>query len=407
MKVEKKLAFFIMLFASFQAIAQSNSRISELIDQIRKGPSLYRTDEAVLASGTINPSGSVHAASGPESKAAIKQSIRAAVLLGDMGNDAKEAVATLIEMFPVAEHVAVINNAQYGPGMGSFEDWVQTYVVSQKNKFILEAPFIEYNTLTRCEKWVEASASTTVKQQRKVGTRIVEAQVDIYVTLRINAAACALSRITGYDVGNTRESWRDWYDRNGALNGYVSSTPAPAASEPLKSQTQVESAFPVVDYTTGLRYQITLTTGDVVVGIVDAVDDNSVTIKIDDGGRYNYQKSFIRNRTLLSVVSPATTVSRQDASARAQSQTSDGSIPYEKLLDMSYSGKTMEVTIKNGSKFIGTLGVVDVSILRINVEGTEMPISRSVISRIAPAAEKAPQPKGQDSTASTATPSYW
>jgi hypothetical protein len=336
----------------------------------------------------------IAAATGPEAFAAVKQSLRAAISLGEMGDKARDAVATLIEMFPQAEHAVVINNAQYGPGMGGFEDWVQTYVVSEKNKFVMSSPFLEYNTLSKCEKWVEASATTDVHQRRMAGSRVVEAMTDIYITLRINAAACALFQITGNDAGNTRESWRQWYDRTGAASGYRESSPGTDVA-PIKVTTV--SAFPIVDYTPGLRYQIELTTGDKVTGVIETVDDNSVTVKIDDGGRYNYQKSFIRNYVLLST---ATQYSPQPAPA-PQSSASSSWVPYEKLLDLSYSGKLMEVAISNGSVFTGTLGVVDANILHLNVNGSEMPFSRSVIIRISVAEPVTPKSPEAPSTAPT------
>jgi hypothetical protein len=369
-------AVFVAVAIVFLANAQDSGRVKEFIDVIRKGPSLYRTDQAALVLGHVNPLGGVAAATGPDALAAVKQSLRAAISLGDLGDKARDAVATLIEMFPQAEHAVVISNAQYGQGMGGFEDWVQTYVVSEKNKFVMSSPFLEYNTLSKCEKWVEASATTDVHQRRMAGGRIIEAVTDIYITLRINAAACALSQITGYDAGTTRESWRTWFERTGAVSGYGASLAAEPVA-PVKVTTV--SAFPIVDYTPGLRYQIELTTGDRVTGIVETVDDSSVTVKIDDGGRYNYQKSFIRNRIPLSSMNQ---YSPQPPAAPAAAPVSSMSVPYEKLLDFSYSGKMMEVVISNGSVFTGTLGVVDANVLHLNVNGSEMPFSRSVIIRI-------------------------
>jgi small nuclear ribonucleoprotein (snRNP)-like protein len=260
-------------------------------------------------------------------------------------------------------------------------------VVSEKNKFVMSSPFLEYQTLSKCEKWVESSATTDVHQRRLAGGRIIEAVTDIYITLRVNAAACALFQITGYDAGNTRESWRKWYDHAGATSGF-GLTAAGAPVEPVKVTTV--SAFPIVDYTPGLRYQIELTTGDKVLGIVESVDENSVTVKIDDGGRYNYQKSFIRNRILLSNMNQYSA----QPSAASRAPVSSLWVPYEKLLDLSYSGKMMEVVISNGSVFSGTLGVVDANVLHLNVNGSEMPFSRSVIIRISviePPVQKAPE----------------
>jgi hypothetical protein len=399
------IPFMVMCLSAASVVAQDSSRVKELTDIIRKGPSLYRTDEAVQALGRMNPSGGVAAVTGPEALAAIKQSLRAAISLGDMGDKARDAVATLVEMFPQAEHAVVISNAQYGPGMGGFDDWVQTYVVSEKNKFVMSSPFMEYHTLSKCEKWVEASATTDIHQRRMAGSRMIEAVTDIYITLRINAAVCALAQITGADAGTTRESWRKWFDRMGAASGFGSvSTPAPAAQvAPVKVTTV--SAFPIVDYTPGLRYQIELTTGDRVTGVVETVDDNSVTVKVDDGGRYNYQKSFIRNRILLSSVNPDY-VQQPAAAPAAAAPVSSFAVPYEKLLDFSYSGKMMQVVLSSGAVFTGTLGVVDANVLHLNVDGAEMPIYRSVILRIS-VAEPLPPKAPESNSAPSDAPTPW
>jgi small nuclear ribonucleoprotein (snRNP)-like protein len=407
-----RLAVFFMsvCVCAFCVRAQGSDKVRELTDIIRKGPSLYRTEGAAQALGHINSAGGVAAATGPDALAAIKQSLRAAISLGDMGEKAKDAVSTLIEMFPQAEHAVVIYNAQYGPGMGGFDDWVQTYVVSEKNKFVMGTPLMEYHTLSKCEKWVEASASTDIHQRRMAGSRIISAIADIYITLRINAAVCALAQITGYDAGNTRESWRKWYSTYGASSGYGATTyqASPAGQPSPQVKVTTISAFPIVDYTPGLRYQIELTTGDRVTGIVETVDENSITVKIDDGGRYNYQKSFIRNRILLSNVNQYYPQTSAPVSAPVTSSPSSSlQIPYEKLLDFTYSGKLMQVVLNNGSAYIGTLGVVDATLLHLNVDGAEMPIYRSVILRISviePPAPKAPAPAPADAPSDAPKP---
>jgi hypothetical protein len=93
-----------------------------------------------------------------------------------------------------------------------------------------------------------------------------------------------------------------------------------------------------------------------------------------------YNKSFVSSRVMVSL--PPAVQSTAPSQAQPYSAPAGGSIPYESLLDFSYSGKMMEVVIKNGSVFRGTLGVVDASLLHINVDGTEIPLSRSVIIRI-------------------------
>jgi hypothetical protein len=234
------------------------------------------------------------------------------------------------------------------------------------------------------------------------GSKIVEANADIYVTIRINAAACALSRITGTDAGRTRESWRSWYAQN-------SGAPAPAglSAAPVKITVVNTPANPPNVYVVGARYQISLTTGDVVSGIIESSDDASFTIRVDGGGRYSYDKSFVKSQLMLSA--PAYQAASAAPAPAVAPAPAPGSVPYEDLMNFSYSGRTMEVVMLNGTVMRGALGVVDASILHLTVDGAEIPISRSLIARVsvvvdpadtrstdrpsaAPAENSAPQP---------------
>jgi len=398
-------SFFFSLLISFvfPAFASDADRVKQLIDIIRKGPSLYRTQEAAAAYVRFNPQGAAPAVTDEASLAAVKQSIRAAISLSDMGSAAKEAVPALIEMFPRAEHVALIANAQYGPGVGKFEDWVQTYVMSAKNKFVLSSPFIEYQTLSRCEQFVETSVFTDVRNKRMSGQRIVEALADIYVVLRINAAACALSSITGVSPGTTPEAWRSWY-----ASIQVSAAPAPAApASPTAKVTYITTpANPPPDYIVGGRYQIRLSTGDIIVGTLEGADESSITFRIDNGGRYIYEKSFVRDRTLISAPYAVQPSPAAPAASYVQPAGSS-SISYEELMNLTYSGKTMEVYLQNGSVLRGTLGVVDASILHLNVDGAEMPVSRSVILRISLVPDGADTKPANKPAGSSGGPTPW
>jgi small nuclear ribonucleoprotein (snRNP)-like protein len=397
------LLSLVLIVNNSSVSASDADRVKQLIDIIRKGPSLYRTQEAAAAYVRFNPQGAAPAVTDDASFAAIKQSIRAAINLSDMGSAAKEAVPALIEMFPRAEHVALIANAQYGPGVGKFEDWVQTYVLSAKNKFVLSSPFIEYQTLSRCEQFVEASAFTDIRNKRMSGQRIVEALADIYVVLRINAAACALSSITGVSPGTTPEAWRSSY-----ASIQVSAAPAPVAPVvPSNKVTIITTpANPPPDYVIGGRYQIRLSTGDVIVGTLEGADESSITFRMDNGGRYIYEKSFVRDRTLISA--PYSIQPSQPATTSTYMQPArSSSISYEELMNLTYSGKMMEVYLQNGSVLRGTLGVVDASILHLNVEGVEMPVLRSVILRISHIPDPTETKPANNPAGSSGGPTPW
>ena len=394
-----RTCLFCAALLSFFAVARASDadRIAQLIDIVKNGPSLYRTPEAAAASEKYSPQGTIPAVSSADGLAAIKQSLRAAIELGDFGDKAKDAVPTLIEVFPQAEYLSVIANVQFASGMGFFDDWVQTYVISAKNKFLLSSAFVEYQTLSRCEQFVEAMGTTDIHQKRLVGSKIVEASADIYVTIRINAAACALAKITGVEAGSTKEAWRMWYSRSTAPAA------SPAQSQAVQTKITVVNtpANPPSDYVTGARYQIALTTGDVMTGVIESSDNESFTVRVDGGGRYNYPKSFVKNLSLLSPPEYQTAPAQPQVAPYAGSP---ASIPYQDLLNFSYSGRTMEVVMANGTVMRGALGVVDANMLHITVDGTEMPISRSLIVRISLVQDPA-DTRSTDKPAQSAEPS--
>jgi len=239
--------------------------------------------------------------------------------------------------------------------------------------------------------------TTDIHQKRLVGSKIVEASADIYVTIRINAAACALAKITGVEAGSTKEAWRMWYSRSTAPAA------SPAQSQAVQTKITVVNtpANPPSDYVTGARYQIALTTGDVMTGVIESSDNESFTVRVDGGGRYNYPKSFVKNLSLLSPPEYQTAPAQPQVAPYAGSP---ASIPYQDLLNFSYSGRTMEVVMANGTVMRGALGVVDANMLHITVDGTEMPISRSLIVRISLVQDPA-DTRSTDKPAQSAEPS--
>jgi hypothetical protein len=395
------MGLLLALALSFAApaVASDADRIQQLIDIIKNGPSLYRSPEAASAYAKFNQQGGIPAVSTADGLIAIKQSLRAAISLGDFGDKANSAVPTLIEVFPQAEYVSVVTNAQFSPGMGPFDDWVQTYVISAKSKFLLAAPLVDYQTLSRCEQFVEAFGNTDIHQKRMTGNKMVEANVDIYVTIRVNAAACALSKITGVDAGKTRDSWRTWHAQSTGGSTQVSGQPVQ-----VKVTVVNTPANPPADYVPGARYQISLTTGDVVTGVVESSDETSFTLRIENGARYSYEKSFVKNRVMLSA-SPYQTAPAPSTYAPATSAGA-GSVPYEDLMTFAYSGRTMEVVMVNGTVMKGALGVVDASILHLTVDGTEMPISRSLILRVSVVPDPA-SARPADKPAADPSPAPW
>jgi hypothetical protein len=336
--------------------------VQQLIGVILGGPSLYRTPEAVDYFSRMQPN---TIGSDVQQREAAIRSLRAAIRLGEMGDRAKAAIPGLIDMFPQLEHVVAKRGVHYTKGNGTMEDWVQTFLVTEKNKFSFSSPFIEYASISKCENWMEATPVTTMlSKQLGSGGRIIDAVADIIIILRVNAGACALGRITGTDAGNTREEWKRWWQQNG---GGTYQAAAPTAT-PQKS-----GKFSNI--TVGGKYKIYLVTGDTLAGTVTMVDDTSIVFNTEGQRPYTFRTVLIDKYEVLS--SPVQSSVQQAAPVSGITL-----ISCEDLFAGSMKGKTLEITVKNGSLFKGTLVTAGPDVVRLNVEGMEVPISRKMITKI-------------------------
>lgn len=342
--------------------------VQQLVGVIMGGPSLYRTPEAVdYFSRQQSPVGQAD----PQQRDAAIRSLRAAIRLGDMGDRAKAAVPALIDMFPQLEHVVAKLGVHYTTGNGTMEDWVQTFLITEKNKFSFSSPFIEYASISKCENWMEATPVTKMLSKRLgSGGRIIDAMADINIILRVNAGACALARITGMDAGNTREGWQKWWERSGG-GAYQAATPSPA-SVPRNSGKFREIAV-------GGKYKIYLVTGDSLIGSVTSMDDTSIVFDTDGRRPYTFKTVLIDKYEVVSLpvqtmVRPASDVGTKPSEA--------GPLSFDDLFAASMRGKPLEITVRNGSIFKGTLVSVGPDVARLDVEGMDVPISRKTITRI-------------------------
>jgi hypothetical protein len=362
-----------MLLSGFiqRGSAQEND-IKELIDAVKSAPSLYRTPEAADYFSRLGQSSSV---SVQQDRDAAIAGLRAAIKLGDRGQAAKEAVPTLVDLFPRLEHVVTKPSVHYTPGNGSLEDWVQTYLVSEKNNFIFSSPLIEYASLTKCENWIEASPVTTLLSKKTgSGGRILDAVADIFIILRVNAGACALARITGNDLGVKQESWRSWY--NQTSGSFVRDVPpTPLAMAGARDARGRQIPFP--DIAVGGKYKLHLITNDDLVGTITSRDDSSLVLKNEAGVPYSFRTMLIEKfESLPSAVPESGTVQKTGAS---NERTEMGALVFDDLLKGNLIGKTVEIRIKNGSIFKGTLTQVAGETARINIEGSEISVTRGVI----------------------------
>jgi hypothetical protein len=334
--------------------------VQQLITVIKSGPMLYRTPEATdYFSQGVTLTGQ---AQGDERDAAIK-TLRALIRLGDMGEAAKAAVPAIVEMFPQFEHVTIKKAVHFTKGNGTMEDWVQTFLVTEKNKFSFSSPFIEYASISKCENWMEAVPVTTMLQKRMgAGGRIVDAIADIVIVLRVNAGACALARITGSDAGNTREAWKAWLQKSTAASAaQAAPIPAPSAPKPGKP----------AEMSIGGKYKIYLLTGDALSGTVSAMDDSSIAFTTDGGRPYTFKTVLVDKYEQLDSAVPKQTGAAPDSA-----------LTYEDLFTATMTGKTLQVATQNGSIFKGVLVAAGPTVIRLSVEGMEVPISKSSIVKL-------------------------
>lgn len=360
------LLFVFITTLTVQALGQN--KFEALFQDLKSVPSNYYTPEAY----------SYYTRSGQEippqpPRETITKGYAAAIKLGDMGSDASGAVSFLVDNFPVMTHITEIRNAQYA-GEGTFEDWLMTYLTSEKNKFILSSPVLDYNSMSICEGSVTSTHEIEFLDKKYGASGAINrATVNVTVTLKLFIGACALSKITGATLGTEQQAWKDWYMANGGTSTPVSSVPQQTTTAP--SETGGAYTPPVQspqDVILNATYRITLTTGDDLTGVVEAKSDTGIILETTEGKPYVFRYSLIRQYELLK--RPQVVVKTNNGD-RMQ-------LTWEELQTVSDDNLFLEVTIAGGTSFKGTLASIDQSMLRINVEGSKIPITKEAVRKI-------------------------
>jgi hypothetical protein len=330
---------------------------------IKSGPSVYYSPEAY--SYFLTRYGNIPS---QVSKDIMFKSYNAAISLANEGSKAVAAIPVLIEKFPVAYHVSEIRNAQYA-GEGTFDDWVQTYITSERNKFLLTSPFLDYNSMTFCEQHIESTHEVQIieKQAGKSGT-VSRALANISIVLKLKVGACALEKITGIQLNAEQNVWNAWWVENGKTFLPASQSITPTVTSPALS-----SGESFLDIKTKGKYRMSLHTGDEFIGIVEFKDDTSLIFETSDGKPYVFNKSLVKQYELLEL--PKGKIESQ------QSKTKSGTVTFDELKSIPLK-TAIEVRIKSGSIFKGSLSSYDNSSLKIDVEGSVIPVAREVISQI-------------------------
>ncbi len=369
---------FFVIFCSVQVLAQDQNAL--LIGDVKNCPSIYMTPAA--ASYFQSTSQPVFTSNKNEAL----RGYRALIRLGDLGGGGINAVGTIIEQFPRAVHVTEIKGVKYS-GEGTFEDWMSTYMMNEKNKFMLSSPFIDYNNISLCEQYIDAvPQSTIIERQPLSGQVIRSATVDLTIIFTVNFGTCALSRITGMTIGNNQNDWRIWWTQSGgdAIDSrYGTVTGSPKA---------IASGQKFKDLIVKAKYRMSLTTGDEFIGFVESKDDTSVIFETVDGKPYIFAKKLIDRCDLLDLPK---TLQKQAVSPVTKNTiiTESSVVQFDELLSGSETNILLEVKINSGATFKGKLETIDQNGLKINIDGSSIPISKEVIHTISILRQKEVKPQ--------------
>ncbi len=131
------------------------------------------------------------------------------------------------------------------------------------------------------------------------------------------------------------------------------------------------------DITVGATYHMILTTGDELEGIVESKNDTSLILECK-GTPYTFVCNLIIEYKLLAPPPEAKTGSPASSSGEGPMQFS-----YDELLKKQRIGDVLEVRIASGTTFQGGLISIDNEYLKLNVNGSTIPLAKTVIDRIA------------------------
>ncbi len=377
---------FLLLLVSSSFCAQSE-RLQRLIADVQGGPGTFYTSSAL--DYMTSRGGPVSQPLMPKDIKAANTALRATIALGDLGSAASEAVGVLIDKFPKGVDVSVTEQS-YVSGDGSFEDWVMTKVMGEKNKFLFSAPFLSYEAIHKCDRFLDIQHELVKSnEQYSASGRLLSADAMIHVTFTFHAGACALTSITGRDFGTDVQRWRTWWAREGRTSA-AAGTPSSAGSpSPSTSSPSPTTSGTVEQFVTGGTYRFVLTTGDAFTGRVESKTDTSLIVDAQDGNGYSFRTAIIRNSELVSL--PAA-MEKKGGSAEGVREAEI--LSFDELKRRSPAGQKLEIRIKSGQSFEGTFAGIDGENVKIDVDGSVIPFHKDAVTQIATVV---PEPKKKES----------
>lgn len=287
-----KHCYNIKLFGQFAIVlliisilsGNTHASMEEDIKIITEGPSICLTSQAsnfsipqeLLGSGGTISSDHI----------SCRRVIDATVSLGDAGSSAREAINVLLQKYPKAIHVEVLNNLEYIAGAGTFEDWLMTKTMATRNRIELNPPFGAFKIIDPCSEFIEVKQDHEILNKVVHGGKMQSATVSIRVYYIIYAGACALSRISGINLGTEQARWLEHYNSGiGSASPVTSAPPRDATvtsyrASMIETSTNLSYAELLEKYPLGNKVEIRLFNGSVLIGNLASLNDQDLQVNI-------------------------------------------------------------------------------------------------------------------------------
>ena len=136
------------------------------------------------------------------------------------------------------------------------------------------------------------------------------------------------------------------------------------------------------DIQVGGTYHMELNTGDILEGIVEEKTENSLVIDCK-GQYYTFKKWLIVKYKLISTLKKRTVLGA-------------GEFSYDELLQRKGAVGKIQIRVKSGRVFKGTVSSIDTETVKIDVEGSVIPISRDIIVQISEITPETGKPVGPE-----------
>jgi hypothetical protein len=357
---------WVMMMTLLPSSLSAQTELTKLLMDILNGPKEYYAPDAYAyftkKGVSIPPQKSLEEA---------VTSFRATLKIAAMGRSAGEALQVLIDVFPRGIQVTEVRNVRYN-GEGTFEDWISTYVTSEKTKFLLSSPFLSYNEMSRCEQFV----ISTYEVARLNGEPVTIATNDpvvISVIHTVYFGAYAITAITGQHFGVEKDQWQQWWTSGGKPpeGGGVATV---ATGDVGKARLRSGQLFS--DIVPRGKYHMYLSTGDDLIGYVESKSDDELILETGEGKAYSFKSSIIIRYEYLEPPKP-TSVAPEKTGAK-------DSLPFsfDELRGRSVGNRQIEVRINSGMVFRGTLKEINEQAMKLRVGTSVIPITRDVVVNV-------------------------